>query len=172
MNKSEEQARVENECSQSRRGESESEQTQGRKSQRVAYRKTQRRGSNRQYSGGEYDARFHHRTQLLSPWPTAISLAQNQKEGVVMGHEQGIPRVSKTTWGERTALYCYHSKSLQVRDPPRQKLLPIWPQCHVCYIGPSMSRHAWECWRQGRLRHPGPLSFIISGNVFSNSIKS
>ena len=67
MNKSEEQARVENECSQSRRGESESEQTQGRKSQRVAYRKTQRRGSNRQYSGGEYDARFHHRTQLLHP---------------------------------------------------------------------------------------------------------
>ena len=158
MNKSVEEARVENECSQSRRGESESEQTQGRKSQRVAYRKTQRRGSNRQYSGGEYDARFHHRTQLLYPWPTAISLLWTQK-GMQLWV---ITKSSQGTWkprcGERTVLSYSHSKSLQVRDPPRQKLLlPIWPQCHVHFIGPSVSRHAWECWSHGTLMDPGPL---------------
>ena len=117
MNKSVEEARVENEWSESRRQESESEQTQGRKTQRVAYRKTQRRGSNRQYSGGEDDARFHHRIQLLHPWSTAISLVWTQKGVKLWVITKSSQGTWKPRWGERTVLSYSHSKSLQVRDP-------------------------------------------------------
>lgn len=50
----------------------------------------------------------------------------------------------KPRWGERTVLSYSHPKSLQVRGPPRQKLLPIWPQCHLQFIGPLVSRDAFD----------------------------